>query len=593
MAKKSPNKNRLATGSLAGDLTGSTSVRVFWGVAIALFLLGFLLYAPSISYDFVYDDDAVLKENRFVKKGLDGLSDIWTTSYFKGYDENMNARAYRPVPLTMFALEVEFLGLKATVHHFVNVLLYGLTGLVLFLFLVRLLKREHMWLAATITFFFVVHPVHVEVIANIKSRDELLAFFAFISAALLWLKGLDEKKKILLGFSWVTFAVALFSKESAITTLVLFPLFLWFFRNRPWQQIVVPVLPFFLLTLGFLWVRSEVVGGLNEGVTLTVLDNSLLAASSVSQRVASNIYVLGLYFYKNLIPYPLLSDYSFSTIPLRNWADYQVWLSILLYMVLIYLAVWGLIKKWKAAYGAWHFFATVSIFSSVIVLNVSPYNDRFNYNPSLGVCFLIAVGLFYFFGKERGHLQLPGRHIFLVGIVSLIGLAGIYRQSTHLPVWKDRYSLFNHDVQLAPDNARMLKNKGGSLVRRAIAEQDKTRQMELANEAIEYLERALKIYHRLPTSHVYLGIMYGLKGELEKAENAYKAALAISSTNVYAKTNLANIYYRQGRYQNALDLLNEVKPALYSANDKYLLYLIYTRLGDYETAMQWKSQSGR
>jgi Tfp pilus assembly protein PilF len=593
MAKKSPTKNRLAPRLQPGDLAGSTSVRVFWGLAISFFILGFLLYAPSISYDFVYDDDAVLKENRFVKNGMDGLSEIWTTSYFKGYDENMNARAFRPIPLTMFALEVEAFGLKSKVHHFMNVLLYGFTGLFLFLFLARLFKKEQIWLAACITLFFVVHPVHVEVIANIKSRDELVAFLAFVATAFLWLKGQDENKKVLIGASWVTFAIALFSKESAITTLAVFPLLLWFFRKKSFKQIALAVLPFLILTIAFLAVRSAVVGGLNEGVTLTILDNSLLAASSTSERIASNIYVLGLYFYKNLIPYPLLSDYSFSTIPLRSWGDYQVWLSIALYLGLISLAVVGLFKKWKAAYGAWHFFATVSIFSSVIVLNVSPYNDRFNYNPSLGVCFLLGFGLFYLLGEKEGKLSFPGRQYLLISLVSLIALAGMYRQSTHLPVWKDRYVLFDHDVQLAPNNARMLKNKGGSLVRKAVAEKDKSRQQAVADEAISYLERALAIYHRLPTSHVYLGIMYGLKGELEKAEKAYKDALAISSTNVYAKTNLANIYYRQGNYQDALNLLNEVKPELYSANDKYLLYLIYTRLGDYQTAMQWKEQSGR
>lgn len=593
MAKKSPTKNRPASRLQPGVSSGSTSMRVIWGLAIAFFVLGFLLYAPSISYDFVYDDDAVLKENRFVKKGAEGLHEIWTTSYFKGYDENMNARAYRPIPLSMFALEVEYFGLQAKVHHFINVFLYGLTGLMLFLFLTRLLKKENLWLAAAITLFFIVHPVHVEVIANIKSRDELVAFLAFVSAAFFWLKGLDENKKWLVGLSWISYSIALFSKESAITTLAVFPLMLWFFRDKSWKEILLSISPFFLLVVGFLMVRSSVVGGLNEGVTLTVLDNSLLAASSTSERVASNIYVLGLYFYKNLIPYPLLSDYSFSTIPLRNWGDYQVWLSILLYLGLIALAVIGLLKKWKSAYGVWHFFATVSIFSSVIVLNVSPYNDRFNYNPSLGVCFLLVFGLFYLLGEQKGKLSFPGKKYALIALVSLIALGGIYRTFTHLPVWKDRYTLFDHDVKLAPNNARMLKNKGGSLVRMAVAEQDKTKQAELADEAIGYLERALTIYHRLPTSHVYLGIMYGIKGELEKAEKAYKDALAISSTNVYAKTNLANIYYRQGKYHESLDLLNEVKPELYSANDKYLLYLIYSRLGDYDTAMEWKAQSGR
>ncbi|MEZ4947784.1 MAG: hypothetical protein R2879_09865 [Saprospiraceae bacterium] len=592
MGKKSSKQKSVPSPELKStNKKASASEKTKWLLAASFFVLGFALYAPSISFDFVYDDDAVIKENRFVKKGTDGIKEIWTTSYFKGYDENMNARAFRPIPMTMFALEVDFLGMNPTVHHFVNVLFYGLTGVLLFFFLARLFKKENLWLAATVTLFFLVNPVHIEVIANIKSRDELIAFFSFVLTAWLWLKALDEKKSWLLGLSWMAYAVALFSKESALTTLAMFPLMLWFFREKDWKQIAFSSLPFLALAVIYLIVRSCIVGGLNEGVTLTVLDNSLLAASSTSERIASNIYVLGLYFYKNLVPFPLLSDYSFSTIPLKNWSDWEVWASMLLYAGLIYVAIVGLLKKWIPAYGVWHFFATVSIFSSVVVLNVSPYNDRFNYNPSLGVCILLAWLLFYLFYKNENNTS--SKKYILIALVAIISLGGIARIYQHQPVWENRFTLFDHDVELAPNNARMLKNKGGSLVRQAVAEKDKEKQAQIADEAIVYLEKALNIYERLPTSHVYLGIMYGIKGELEKAEISYKNALVIDSNNVYAKTNLANIFYRQGKIHESLELLQQVKPELYSANDKYLLYWIYNKLGDFETAMKWKEQSGR
>ncbi|MEZ4980536.1 MAG: hypothetical protein R2769_02910 [Saprospiraceae bacterium] len=274
MGKKSSKQKSVPSPELKStNKKASASEKTKWLLAASFFVLGFALYAPSISFDFVYDDDAVIKENRFVKKGTDGIKEIWTTSYFKGYDENMNARAFRPIPMTMFALEVDFLGMNPTVHHFVNVLFYGLTGVLLFFFLARLFKKENLWLAATVTLFFLVNPVHIEVIANIKSRDELIAFFSFVLTAWLWLKALDEKKSWLLGLSWMAYAVALFSKESALTTLAMFPLMLWFFREKDWKQIAFSSLPFLALAVIYLIVRS-CVGGLNEGVTLTVLDNS-------------------------------------------------------------------------------------------------------------------------------------------------------------------------------------------------------------------------------------------------------------------------------------------------------------------------------
>ena len=163
-------------------------------------ILAALIYSGSLGHDYAYDDLAVLKENRFVQKGLDGIGEILSTQYFEGYDPNTNARAYRPVSLITYAFEVEYAGLNPRVHHTVNVLIYSLTAIILLLALLRLLRSFHWSLAFLTTVLFVVHPVHVDVVANIKSRDELLGFFNFCVALLFLLKDLQAPatwKKIL------------------------------------------------------------------------------------------------------------------------------------------------------------------------------------------------------------------------------------------------------------------------------------------------------------------------------------------------------------------------------------------------------------
>ena len=569
-----------------------------WWLPIGFAILAMLLYAPSINYDFVYDDDAVLKDNRFVQKGFAGLGDIWTTSYFKGFNENINARAFRPIPLTQFAIENQFFGLNSKVHHGVSVLLFGLTAFFLFLFLSRLLRAHHKLLPAVATLLFVIHPIHIEVVANIKSRDELNAFLCFIIAAWALLKSFDEKSKIYQPLSWLFFAIALFSKESALTTLAIIPLLLWFFRAIDLKNIALKTAPYFLIAVGYLIVRSSILGGLNEGVQLTVLDNSLLAAANVSERIASNIYVLGIYFFKNLIPHPLLSDYSYSTIPIVGWGDYRVWLSILLYGALIGAMLFGFWKKKIYSFAILWFFVTVSIFSSVFVLNVNAYADRFNYNPSFGVCLLVAWALCALlpkdlpFGKYFPKFSDAKSYVSVFSL-SALALLGIWKLESHLPVWKDRYALFAHDVKAAPTNARMLKNHGGSLARQAMFEKDKTRQKEIANEAIEYLQRALNVYDRLSTGHVHLGNMYGLIGDVDKAGAAYERALQIDSKSYTGNTNLANVYYRKGRYEEALDLMNKVNQNQFSKNDHYLISLIYGKLGHSAKAAEHRTKSGR
>lgn len=563
-------------------------------------LLAMLLYAPSINYDFVYDDDAVIKKNKFVQQGIGGLDDIWTTTYFKGYRESINARAYRPVPLTTLALEYQFFGLNTTVHHAANILFYGLTGFFIFLFLAMLLRDYHPILPLMVALFFVVHPLHIEVVANIKSRDELLAFLNYIIAFWLLLKYLDSRKKVVFVGSLLFFSIALFSKESAITTLAVIPLGLYFFRDLKWKDIAKYTAPFVALTVVFLIIRSAIVGGLNAGVTLTPLDNSLLAADGFAQRSASNILVLGYYWFKTFVPHPLLSDYSYVTIPLVNWDEWKVYLSLVTYLGLIAAAVIGFIKKQPYAYAILYYFATISLFTSLVVTNVSAYNDRFQYNAVLGVCLLVSWAIYLLIRPkleaEKQQLSITDfckKNILPLSIVAIITSGAIFKIIDHLPVWENRDSLFAHDIVYSPNNARMHKNHGGSIARQALSAKDKTEQKRLANEAIKELEHALSLYNRIPTGHVHLGNMYFILRDYDKAEISFKTALSMNPSNHYAKANLANIVYRRGEYAEVVQMLESLNKQNFSKNDYYLLSLAYEKLGNNQQAELYRKYSGR
>ena len=286
-------------------------------------VLAMLVYSPSYNYGFVYDDDAVVKENKFVQEGIHGLGKIWTTSYFQGYEETMNARAYRPVPLTTLAIEYSVWGLDSTVNHIFNLLFYGLIGFFTFLFLSKLLRKFHPAIPIIATLLFVLHPIHLEVVANIKSRDTMLGYLGFAIAAWLLLIYVDTKKILPLAFSVVFYGLGLLSKEEVLTTVALIPFMLWFFMDSKPGKAVLSTLPYLAAAVIYLFVRSSILGGLNEGVELTALDNSLLASNGFGERTASGVLVLGKYMIMTLFPHPLISDYSLSTLPIVNWNDWR------------------------------------------------------------------------------------------------------------------------------------------------------------------------------------------------------------------------------------------------------------------------------
>ncbi len=359
-------------------------------IAGSMAVLAMLVYGPSFNYGFVYDDDAVVKENKFVQQGINGLDEIWKTSYFQGYEETMNARAYRPIPLTTLALEYSVWGLNSTVNHIFNLLFYGLIGFFTFLFLSRLLRNFHPAIPIIATLLFVLHPIHLEVVANIKSRDTMLGFLNFAIAAWLLLVHLDTKKLLPLACSVLFYGIGLCSKEEVLTTVALIPFMLWFFRDIKLGKNLLLTLPYFAAALVYLFFRSKILGGLNEGVHLTELDNSLLACNGIAERTASGVLVLGKYLLMTLFPHPLISDYSFKTLPIVNWGDWRVYLALLGNLGMLALLFHGFLKKKLYSYGALHYFITVSMFTSIVVTNVSAYNDRFLFTPVLGICMILA-----------------------------------------------------------------------------------------------------------------------------------------------------------------------------------------------------------
>ena len=154
-----------------------------WREAVIIPILAFALYWMSLSYGYVLDDQIVITDNQFTKKGVDGIWDILSTESFSGYfggQKDLVAGArYRPLSIVTFAIEQSVFGNNPFIRHFINILLYGLCGLLIFrIFSVLVPEKENrIWLLGIpflATTLYIFHPVHSEVVANINGRDEIM-----------------------------------------------------------------------------------------------------------------------------------------------------------------------------------------------------------------------------------------------------------------------------------------------------------------------------------------------------------------------------------------------------------------------------------
>ncbi len=224
-------KSKKNKGKPKASKTSSAKRSQFWYFPLLVFLLALVQYSNTLTHDYAWDDELVITKNAATQKGISGLGTIWTEPSFIPQRD-----IYRPIPQTLFALEKQFFGNNPAVGHAFSILYYALCVLLLYLVLKKLFRKTHPIILLTITALFAVHPVHTEVVANIKSRDEILALLFSLGSIFFFVKYLDHAKIKHLLFAIILLVLGCLSKLNAITILAFFPV-LYFYRKMegtPW-----------------------------------------------------------------------------------------------------------------------------------------------------------------------------------------------------------------------------------------------------------------------------------------------------------------------------------------------------------------------
>ena len=171
-SNKNIGKQTIAKTASSNENT-KKNLKIILGCIVAA--LGLLLYVNTFHHNYCLDDVAVIKANKFTQQGLAGIPTLLHTFYWQGY-WTANAGLYRPLSMILFAVEWQFFPASPHIYHMVNVLLYALMGYLLFTFLTKLFPKVNLIFPFIISLLFMAHPIHIEVVANIKSADEILAF---------------------------------------------------------------------------------------------------------------------------------------------------------------------------------------------------------------------------------------------------------------------------------------------------------------------------------------------------------------------------------------------------------------------------------
>jgi hypothetical protein len=211
-------------------------------ILIFIGLFASLLYFNTLFNEYNLDDELVTLNHRLTSKGISAIPEIFTSPYYE--DEMGYKFEYRPVTLTTFAIEHELFGESPVVSHLINVLLYVATVLMLYVLWRLLLPGLNIVYAVVTCLVFAAHPLHTEVVANIKNRDELLSLFFGLTA---WYGAIRYIMKSSGGYVWlllmlISFGLSMLSKQSGISMAALIPVsIVYFFRPQRFKLLIITI----------------------------------------------------------------------------------------------------------------------------------------------------------------------------------------------------------------------------------------------------------------------------------------------------------------------------------------------------------------
>ena len=521
-------------------------------LSLLIFVLAFLLYGNTIGHHYVLDDIGLAVNNTTTEQGITAIPTIFSTGY-RSSQTFIDHEFYRPIPKAVHAIMWQLAPGNPTASHLINVLLYAITCSLLF-YLLMLLLKGNLILSFLTTILFITHPIHTEVVANIKSIDEILCFLFFIVLAISFFKYYVKHQPTYQWIGFAAFVLALLSKESAILFVILVPLIFFFFTELDYKKILFIAFKLGVIATLFVILRHQILGINNAVIEPTT--NSLVLINDNLLQKANSIFLLGVYLFQLVLPYSLLSEASFNHFSPVGFADYQFLLPLVIIIGILVYSIINFNKKGILSFAVLFFFISILLTSNLIFIIGTNYAERFLYLPSLGFCLAFAFSICTLTKPKMDGQQKSSdfwqmnKTAFLITI--LIGLLFSVRTITRNQDWFNSRTLFEQEVNTAPNCARLQCYYASAISNVSyLNTMPKAAGVKFVNQAIESYKKAIEIYPKFHQAYSSLAEVYGLLGNVAAAETCYIKATLLKSTEANYFNNYGNFLFQLHRYDEA------------------------------------------
>ncbi|MGB0429524.1 MAG: tetratricopeptide repeat protein [Bacteroidia bacterium] len=504
--------------------------------AFVLVILIFISFGRGIKNDYSIDDYLVTTEaNELVSKGIKGIPEILTSPY--QYIDGQG-HGYRPLAKVTYAIEYELWGFRPKVSHLINIALYALAVILLF-FLLKNIVFSNAKAAFLVAALFALHPLHSEVVFNIKNREELLALlFGFTSFYCLW-KGIEKDKFIKwAGLALFVFAIGTLAKITIIIYGGLIPFVLVYTKKVSLKKGLL-ILGLYV-SVTFIMAYLHITIGADEARTLEYPEN-FLVNEGWTTKLANAFNIFNYYGINHIWPLPLLAYYGTGAINPVNWSSPYPYLAIVVLVGMLY----GIIKGYKnnstIGLGFGVYLIGIILFLNFPLLAAGVIAERFATLSVLGfVLVLYGVGLL----AVKNPIF---RNVAFFAVITFFTIANINRA----PDWKDQITLVRADVAKAPNSIKL---------NMLVAEQlhlnwknyPQAQQKEIVSEAAKHYLKAIELWPESGESYSRLGILCMEIGQVRNAIDNFAKAINKGKNTGFDYYLLASAFDALGDYKEAL-----------------------------------------
>ncbi len=476
-----------------------------------------IIYAQVRTHQFInYDDPVYVSNNPGVLGGLTAAGIRWAFT-------SVHAAYWHPVTWLSHQLDVTLFGRDAGAHLLVSAALHAVNAILLFLWL--RLATGAFWRSSIAAALFAVHPLHVESVAWVAERKDVLSTFFLLLTLHAYTRWARDGSRAQYVWSIVAFALGLMAKPMLVTLpFALLPLDYWpLQRARPWRALVLEKLPYFACVVPVVVLTLRTQSGAMAGA-LTV---------PLSIRLANAAIAYVTYVVKTFWPSSLAIVYPYAT---SISARAAIVCALLLAGITIMAVRSYRRMPWLTVGWLW-FLGTLVPVIGIVQVGQQSMADRFTYIPHIGLFIALVWSVSALAGSPRARAQLAGTAIVAVVVLAVVA----YRQTGY---WRDSITVFEHDLAVTENNRIAHMNLGAALLDAGQAPRAETELRAAAGlpSEVQQMELALAL---------------SAQGRYDEAAKEAAAAVRINPASADALMAYGTIELGRGRPEEALPLLEK------------------------------------